>query len=324
MSRSLIRIVALACLLACVALAAPATSSAKISVGIGAPTAEDTFPNPLFKQLKMKRARIVVPWNVAQSRGLRSGLNSWLAVAKANRIEPLVHFGASNNTKCPRPKRRCKLPSVKAFTKAFKAFRKYYKRVKVIGVWNEANHITQPTFRNPKRAAQYFNVVRKRCRGCKIIAADVIDEGSNLERWLKVFRKTARGAKIWGLHNYLDTNYTRGKKSGGTKRFMRIVKRGQVWFTETGGIVKFVTRTGRTNLKFSESRANSRTKRMFSLAKKYRKRVKRIYLYNWRAPIKSARFDSGLIRHLRITDPRSRRPAYFTVQKQLKSRYFGP
>jgi hypothetical protein len=63
---------------------------------------------------------------------------------------------------------------------------------------------------------------------------------------------------------------------------------------------------------------------MFRLATKYRKRIKRVYVYNWRAPISSARFDAGLIRHFDITDPGSRRPAYFTLKQNLRSRYFSP
>ena len=110
--------------------------------------------------------------------------------------------------------------------------------MKVISPWNEANHRSQPTFKNPKRAAQYYNVVRKNCRGCKIVAADVIDE-VNMERWLKVFKKTAKKPRIWGLHNYRDTNKRKGQRLGGTKRLLKAVK-GKVWLTETGGIVKFV------------------------------------------------------------------------------------
>jgi hypothetical protein len=30
------------------------------------------------------------------------------------------------------------------------------------------NHRSQPTFKRPDRAAQYFNIVRKRCRSCKV------------------------------------------------------------------------------------------------------------------------------------------------------------
>jgi hypothetical protein len=259
---------------------------------------------------------------VAQKSGPRKDLDKWLALAKTNRIEPFVHFSAAAGSRCAHgAARRCKLPTVKQFTKAFKAFRKRYKRVRIIGVWNEANVRSQPTFKNPKRAAQFFNVVRKRCRGCKIIAADVLDD-PNMVRWLKVFKKTARGARIWGLHNYRDTNPRKGQLKGGTKRLLKAV-RGQVWLTETGGIVKFVLPNRHTLFPFSEERANTAVKNMFGLAKKYRKRIKRIYVYNWRAPMSSARFDAGLIRHFDITDPGSRRPAYFTVQSQLKTRYFG-
>ena len=41
--------------------------------------------------------------------------------------------------------------------------------------WNEANHCSQPTCRNPERAAQYYLALRKHCRGCRIVAADLLD-----------------------------------------------------------------------------------------------------------------------------------------------------
>ena len=88
----------------------------------------------------------------------------------------LISFFAALGSSCP--SKPCKLPTVSQYTKAFKAFRARWPQVKVISPWNEANHRSQPTFKNPKRAAQYYNVVRKYCRGCKIIAADVIDESN--------------------------------------------------------------------------------------------------------------------------------------------------
>jgi hypothetical protein len=323
LTRSLARILAVACLIACAALAAPSASSAKISVGIGDQNASGMFDNPLFQQLKIKQSRIVVPWNVAQKRGDRAYLDNWLALAKAAHVQPLVHFAQATGARCSHgASRRCKLPTVKQYTKAFKAFRKRYKSIKVVGAWNEANVRSQPTFKNPKRAAQYFNVVRKYCRGCKIVAADVLDD-PNMVRWLKVFKKTAHGARIWGLHNYRDSNPRKGQLTGGTKRLTKTV-RGQIWLTETGGIAKFVLPNRHTLFKFSEKRQNTAISKMFTLAKKYRKRVKRIYIYNWRAPLSSGRFDSGLIRHFDITQIGSARPAYFTVKSNLKSRYFGP
>ena len=61
------------------------------------------------------------------------------------------------------------------FRRAFKAFRRTYPEVHEYSPWNEANHRSQPTFNNPRRAASYYNVVRAECRGCKIVAADVLD-----------------------------------------------------------------------------------------------------------------------------------------------------
>ena len=43
------------------------------------------------------------------------------------------------------------------------------------GVWNEANHPSQPTWRHPERAAAYFTAMRSICRGCTIVALDVLD-----------------------------------------------------------------------------------------------------------------------------------------------------
>ena len=39
--------------------------------------------------------------------------------------------------------------------------------------------------------------------------------------------------RYWGMHNYIDANRLR---TTGTRRMLRAVK-GQIWFTETGGIV---------------------------------------------------------------------------------------
>ena len=235
--------------------------------------------------------------------------------AQATGTEPLISFFAALGSACP--SRPCKLPTVRQYTRAFKAFRERWPQVTVISPWNEANHRSQPTFKNPKRAAQYYNVVRKYCGGCKIVAADVIDE-VNMERWLRVFKKTAKKPRIWGLHNYRDTNKRKGQRLGGTKRLLKAV-RGQVWLTETGGIVKFVLPNGRTLFPYSESRANRATKRMFALASRYRSRIKRLYIYHWKQSSSDNRFDAGLLRR-----NGSARPAYNTVRTQLGTRTFNP
>jgi Glycosyl hydrolase catalytic core len=315
-TRFLACLVAAAVLAGCGLAAAPQKSDAAVLVGVGDQDAS-MFSDPLFTQLGIKRARYFPSWNVAlPGREEEAGwLDQWLAQAQATGTEPLISFFASLGSACPN--RPCKLPTVRQYTRAFRAFRKRWPQVKVISPWNEANHRSQPTFRNPKRAAQFYNVVRANCRGCKIVAADVIDE-VNMERWLKVFRKTAKKPRIWGLHNYRDTNKRKGQRLGGTKRLLKAVK-GDIWLTETGGIVKFVLPNGHTLFPYSESRANRATKRMFALAKRYRSRIKRLYIYHWKQSSSDNRFDAGLVRR----DGTSR-PAYSTVRNALTTSTFNP
>jgi len=313
-------------LLACVAAAlvvagcgfaaAPQKSDAAVLVGIGDQDAS-MFSNQFYAQAHFKKARYFPSWNVALKGQEREAqwLDQWLAGAQDTNTEPLISFFASLGSVCPGKK--CKLPTVRQYTKAFRAFHKRWPQVKVISPWNEANHRSQPTFKNPKRAAQYYNVVRKYCRGCKIVAADVIDE-KNMERWLEVFKKTAKKPRIWGLHNYRDTNKRKGQLLGGTKRLLKAVK-GDIWLTETGGIVKFVLPNGHTLFPYSESRANRATKRMFALAKQYRSRIKRLYIYHFMQSSSDNRFDAGL-----ITNTGRARPAYNTVLNQLGTRTFNP
>ena len=298
----------------CGLAASPERSQAAVLVGIGEQNAS-MFTQPLFSRLGVKRSRYFPSWNVALKPEEAGWLDAWLAAAQAARVEPLISFSQALGSACPA--RPCKLPSVREYTRAFKAFRKRWPQVRVISVWNEANHRSQPTFKNPKRAAQFYNVVRANCRRCKIVAADVIDE-TNMERWLRVFKRYAKRPKIWGLHNYRDTNPRRGQKFGGTARLLRAV-RGEVWLTETGGIVKFVLPSGATLFPFDEARANRATKRMFELAKRYRGRIKRLYIYHWQQPAGDNRFDAGLIRANGTA-----RPAYTTVQRALRTRTFNP
>jgi hypothetical protein len=314
MSRTLASLAGVAVLAACAFSAGSGRAEAAVLVGVADQTPA-MFTQPLFTQLNVKRSRIFPAWNVALSRGHARALDEWLNAARAAGIEPLVSFSQSVGSRCPR--KPCKLPTVREFTRAFRAFRKRWPFVRVVSPWNEANHRSQPTFKNPKRAAQYYNVVRKLCRGCRIVAADVIDE-TNMERWLSVFRRTAIRPRLWGLHNYRDTNPRRGQKFGGTRRLVRAVK-GEIWLTETGGLARFVLPSGGTLFPFSLSRQNRAVKRMFSLARRYRSRIKRLYIYNWFGQTSRNRFDAGLV-NVNGTP----RPAYNTVRRTLRTSSFNP
>jgi hypothetical protein len=294
--------------------ALPAGSSAKVTVGLGDQN-WGTFNDAHFKALGLRRVRVITPWNVALSRADMRWLDDYLAGARAAGIEPLVSLGAANPSRCPA--RPCRLPTTRQFDRAFRAFRARWPWVRTIGVWNEANHRSQPTFRYPEQAARYFNVARKRCAGCRIIAADVIDD-ANMVRWVTRFRKVARGERLWGLHNYRDSNPRRGQRYGGTKLLLRTV-RGKVWLTETGGIVSFVLPDGHTLFPYSEKRANVALGRVLRLARRYRGRIERLYIYHWRQDGFGNRFDAGLLN--KDGQPRA---SYNTLARWLHTPWFTP
>jgi len=299
-------------LLALSCAAAPAAGA--ISVGL-ADHSHAALTEARFDELGLRKVRVIVPWNVALRSDSRQYLDDWLAVTSSEGVEPFVAFGAAGGSLCP--DRPCALPSKAAFGKAFRAFRARWPQVRAIGVWNEANHRSQPTFKHPERAAQYFNVVKKSCRGCKIVAADVIDD-PNMVRWLTDFKRVAKGPRIWGLHNYRDANPRRGQRYGGTKTLLRTVK-GRVWLTESGGIVRFVLPNGHSLFPKSEKRANVAMGRLFRLARESRKRIDRMYVYHWRQTDAASRFDAGLLRA-----DGAPRASYFTLARWLDTRWFSP
>ena len=292
---------------------AGATAAPAVSVGLG-DHSYGAFGDSRFGALGLKRARKIVPWNAALRPGDRRALDDWLRAAQDNGIEPFVSFGAAYGSRCPA--RPCSLPSLATFRRAMRAFRRRWPEIRMLGVWNEANHRSQPTFRSPERAAEYYLELRKACRTCRIVAADVIDD-RNMVPWLQRFRAVARGARLWGLHNYRDTNPRRGQRYGGTKTLLRTVP-GKVWLTETGGIVKFVLPDGRTLFPYSEQRANAAIGRLFRLARQYRSRIERVYVYNWRQDAFDNRFDAGLLKA--NGEPRA---SYHTLKRWLGTPWFG-
>ena len=263
----------------------------------------DTFSDRRFTALGMRYARLITPWNSMTTEPDR--LDRWLQAARAAGIEPLVAFNHARSDVCP--KRPCRLPSIGQYRYAFNAFRAKYPWVRSFQPWNEANHQSQPTAKNPKRAAQFYNVVRSSCHGCTITAADVLDS-PNLKRWLTGFKRYASGKpRLWGLHNYTDTNRFR---STGTKTMLRQV-RGQLWLTETGGIVAFTTAGGKVALRPSVTRARRAIDYLFRLARTS-PRITRVYVYQWRKTQTGDRFDAGL-----VAPDDSPRPSLSALRRQL-------
>lgn len=300
-------------------LAIVPAAEARYRVGIGDQSAA-MFEHPRFQQLELKRVRYLVPWDWRSHDWQVDEVTRFMDAARAARKDVLVTFTASRGCYDDgryAKRRACRAPTVSAYKRAVKRFHDDFRWVRAYATWNEANDNSQPTEKKPKLAARYYKalrkVLRKPCRRCTIMAADVRDAG-NMRRWLRAFmRKAGLSAKLWGLHNYSDVNR---RRSRGTQAMLRTVP-GQVWLTETGGLVKFLP-SFRYNLK----RAANRTAYMFKLADRYTKRrrgmkskITRLYLYQWTGVERDARFDAGLV------DPDgSVRPAYRTFKKQARKR----
>jgi hypothetical protein len=217
--------------------------------------------------------------------------------------------------------KKAKLPSVSQYKSKVGRLVRYFRGlgVREFGTWNEANHASQPTYRSPRRAAQFFRemyrAVKGRCRSCAVVALDVLDQ-TGVERYMRSWYRALsstyrRRATVVGIHNYGDVNR---KRTTFTRNIIRqsrkYNRRTKFWFTETGGIVNF----GRS-FPCSTTRAASRLKNMFSLARTYRTSgVQRIYVYNWTGAGCDARFDAGL------TNPDgSVRPGYTYLRSALRN-----
>jgi PKD repeat protein len=247
-----------------------------------------TFTDPNFRVLGLRYGRLVSPWNAIFTEPAR--LDAWMQAARADGIRPLISFEHTRGQVCPG--RHCKGPTVARYKRAWKAFHKKYPWVKDISPWNEVNSATQPTGKRPDLAAAYYNVVRANCRGCTIVGADLLD-ATNIRRYTAAFLAKAKGTpRLWGLHNYTDTNRFRSR---GTNALLQTV-RGTVWLTETGGVVRFVTQKGVVALPKSETRAKKAMDYMFRLAEANAKRIKRIYVYQWKVNNSFDRFDAGVVR----------------------------
>lgn len=251
--------------------------------------------DPRFHALGVKQMRVVVPYDVTGNPEALARYTPVFEQARHHNIRVLVAFNHSIT-------RAKHLPSVAEYTRHLQAFRARFPWVSEITVWNEANHSTQPTYRNPRMAAQYFNAARRACKGCTIVAADVLDS-SNLMRWVTTFRRHAKSPKIWGLHNYKDVHRLRDTSIQVLRK--ATAGRGQVWLTETGGIVRFAD-----SIPYDERRAANATAYVLKLAAK--RRVSRVYLYKWTGEQLGHRWDSGLI----AVDGRPR-PALNVVEKHL-------
>ena len=296
---------ALLTLLAALALASPAAAAPPL-IGIGEQK-PGMFEDPRWIGLGLYEARYITPWDVLHDERQLERLDAWMAAARATDTRVLLGFDRSLRSR----RLRRSLPPARQFAREFRRLRARYPYVRDWITWNEANHPLQPTATRPRKVAIYHGIMVRNCRGCRIVGADVLDI-SNMAGWVRRFsRYTTQRPRIWGLHNYGDTNQL---KSTGTRTLLRVTRRGQVWFTEAGGLVvrrEYAGATVKREFRYSHRHAARATKHVFRLACLSR-RIRRVYLYHWQAPLTVTNWDSAF-----LGSRGGVRPAYRTLRRQL-------
>jgi len=310
MQRRLILLLAAAGL---VLLPSAAQARTGVRIGIGDQQAS-MFDQPAFQRAKFRRVRYFVAWNAMDDTGRRLAARAFVLRARRDGFSVLLHV-SSDDLRI----RRARLPSVAQYHSKVGRLVRYFRGlgVREFGAWNEANHASQPTYRSPTRAAAFFRemyrAVKGHCGSCAVVALDVLDQ-TGVERYMRSWYGALsatyrRRATVVGIHNYGDVNRLRTTFTRNVIRQAHHYNRAtRIWFTETGGIVKF----GRS-FPCSTSRAASRLRFMFTLARTYRTSgVDRAYVYNWSGAGCAARFDAGL------TAPNgATRSAYTVLRGQL-------
>jgi hypothetical protein len=249
------------------------------------------FQNPFWARLHMKIVRYIAPYDaVAHSYSLDQAI-TFIRGAEAMHQQVLVAFYHSEYTPLT-------LPSVAQYQRDVRKFVKRFPYVKQYQSWDEANRgNVAHAFLSPSAttAARYYQAMLRSCTHCTVIGLDVLD-AQNIGPTIsyisefkhEIGRLQTVMPRIWGLHDYSDINRL---ESWRTRELVQVLG-GQVWLTETGGIVKF---GGEFTNRYGSglTRAARVLKYMFNVAASV-PHVKRLYIYDWTGSGASARFDAGL------------------------------
>jgi hypothetical protein len=273
------------------------------------------FANPLWAQLRTKIVRYIAPYDAVRHSYSLDRARLFIREAEAHHQQVLIAFYHSEYSPLT-------LPSVASYQRDVQRFIKLFPRVHQYQAWDEANRGYIPhALASPSAAAtaRYYQALIRVCHGCTAIGLDVLDAqkiGPTLQYIAEFKHEIGRlrtiMPRIWGLHNYSDINRL---ESWRTHELVRALG-GQVWLTETGGIVQFggafPNRRGS-----GLTRAAKVLKYMFAVASS-QPQVKRLYIYDWTGGTPSTRFDAGL-----MSAHDQPRAGYIVVCKQLHARRCG-
>ncbi|HWH43154.1 MAG TPA: hypothetical protein VNT32_00325 [Thermoleophilaceae bacterium] len=294
-------------------LVAPASSGAAI-LGIG-DQKPNMFSDPLFQQLGSKRARYIVPFNAALNDGERAAVDQWMAAAVGARQEIMVAFNHSSDQRCPA--QPCRAASVSEYTRAVRAFHARYGRfVKIYQPWNESNSRTQPTAgnRGARLVAKYYKALKKIAGRRRLVTGADIQDIGDFRGYTRTFLRAVgrKPPSVIGMHNYTDTNRFSFKS---TDRLVKVLPRKtKLWLTETGAIYFFQQQNGTVSLPADENRARRSMTHLFKIIKRHRRKIDRVYIYQWQKTNSFDRFDAGV-----VNEDGSPRSSYTVLRKNRRS-----
>ena len=195
------------------AVATPAVATIRIGVGDESPA---MFTEPAFTALGARMARYFIPWDAMRRPDVLAQADAYVEAARAAGVRVLMHISTNDYTHGV-----ARLPSVAAYDRYVGFLVDRYRPLGVVdwGVWNEENHISEPTWRSPARAAAFFRAMTGMCPGCKLVALDLLDARSAPKYVTAFYRALGpvnrRRAAIVGIHNYEDVNFRRRTGTGG-------------------------------------------------------------------------------------------------------------
>ena len=280
----------------------PVLSHARQPVVLGiADQKADFLSDPAFLGLGLRHARIAVAWDALNSDWQRQELETWMSAAQVAGVQPLVTFDRSRL-----PGRGRVLPTTAQLQTQFRKFRARWPWVTDYSAWNEANFAGQATYQHPDLVARYYKTLKRTCPQCRVLGADLLDIPS-MAKWVGAFTRTGTQPRYWGLHNYVSANRFQ------TQRTLDLLKitRGEVWLTETGGLV---ARRNKSLIKLPQGKDHAAKVTTFILSKlvALSPRITRVYLYQWNSSTTKDSWDSGL-----VGPDRKARPSLSVVARTL-------
>ena len=271
--------------LACTAGAFAATGHATRAVRRTGPTAQAAggpqvfgvsdqddprmFSDELFQRLQVQATRFVADWNVALRPGRERNLvDAWYRGALRAHVQPLLAFGEVETTGTP---------TGVQFGLAFRAALARWPRMEAWETWNEANNPGQhATYNDPALAARLAHLMRRICHSCRILPLSIVLEGGSRaeDRWIAAWERAYFGPPaVWAVHDYADPNFFTTKSLAS---FLRRHPSGAVWLTEEGAFAKFSVQ-----FPWNLRRQAAAAQWVVRDALAFRRRVRRVYYYQW-------------------------------------------